>query len=154
MIILPAYAAIKNHEMMRSSNSMENVMENILVIAENQELGEILVNYLNTNKFNAHAASCIEEAKRKLKIMPYNLVIADLPSMNRPDKELCHRIRASGSDLPLLLICDIPVEGNLLRGFHLKFVEYIIRPFRKDEFNRKIRLLLGDSIKRQIVVSA
>lgn len=129
-------------------------MENILVIAENHELREILVNYLNSNNFIAHAASSIEEAQRKMKIMPYNLVIADLPSMNRPDKELCQRIRTTGNDLPLLFICDIPVEGNLLRGFHLKFVEYIIRPFRKDEFNRKIRLLLGDSIKKQIVVSA
>ncbi|WPU66846.1 response regulator transcription factor [Peredibacter starrii] len=127
-------------------------MENVLIVAENEELAEILVNYLNSNNFNAHAASCLIDAQEKLRETQYDLVIADLPSMKTPDLELCHRIRSVDQNLPLLFMCDI--EGNFFTGFHLQFVEYIIKPFRKDEFNRKIRTLMGDSIKKQIVVPA
>lgn len=129
-------------------------MEKILVIAENEELGEILANYLNSNNFAAEAVSSLEMAQAKMKTKHYQLVIADVPSKKGPGLTLCRNLRALDEELPLLFICDIPVEGNFFSGLHLQFVEYIIKPFRKDEFNQKIRNLLGDSIKKQVVVPA
>jgi DNA-binding response OmpR family regulator len=118
-------------------------MNKIMVIANDKEIATSLDKFLTENGYSVHVTSGIMDAKRMLLEIQFNLFILDITEPHYYEL---------GTDVPILFLCDIPVEGNFMQNLALKSNDYIIKPFRADELKRKINTLLKNPPKERYVV--
>lgn len=118
---------------------------NILIIEDEQRLAEILKKQL------AESAFCVDIAldgyigKQMVERNKYNLVILDinLPLINGYD--LCKEIRATNSNIPIIMLTALGTSDNKVAGFEVGADDYIIKPFDFRELLARINVFLRRS---------
>lgn len=63
--------------------------------------------------------------------------------------ELCRRLRAAGSDLPILMLTARQSTSDRVEGLDAGADDYLIKPFALDELLARIRALLRRSVRPQ-----
>lgn len=126
-------------------------MTKILTISKNPHVMHAMNSFLAQQGFIPEAASELKEVTDLCGQVFFKLVLVDLPSFSGQDQELSRSLQLLHSTTPVLFLCDIPVEGTFLKGMSLNRNDYIIKPFRVNEFRTKINQLLDLSPKERIL---
>ena len=113
----------------------------ILLAEDNENLREVMTDYLSDNGFTVDPVADGVQAWEAFCEKDYRLVLLDvmMPRMNGFD--VCRRIRAK-EDVPILFLTARVQEQDQLLGYSLGADEYIVKPFSLPVLVAKCRAIL------------
>lgn len=120
------------------------VMEDarILLVEDEQKIANTLQLGLTEQGFDAEVAYHGSLAQNLIRNQSYDLIILDinLPGVN--GYELCKFIRASDSQVPVIMLTALSTLNNKVEGYDAGADDYIVKPFEFKELLMKVRVLL------------
>jgi len=122
-------------------------MARILIVDDEPAVRESLVSSLTFEGYEtAEAADGIEALTAVEREKP-DLVVLDVLMPRLDGLTACRRLRASGSDVPVLMLTARDMVGDRVSGLDAGADDYLVKPFELDELLARIRALLRRSIR-------
>lgn len=116
----------------------------VLVIDDDEELGELLVSYLERHHLEAFAVNHPREGLAIVARTPPRIVILDLMLPDIDGFETCRQIRTS-SDVPIIMLTARHALPDRIAGLRLGADDYLAKPFEPEELLLRIRAILRRS---------
>ena len=117
-------------------------MPEILLIDDDENLTELLGEYLAGQGFAARAAGDGREGLRALFERKPDLIALDVTMPNKDGWETLSRIREV-SDAPVVMLTARGEEADVLRGFSLGADDYVTKPFSFAQLAARIKAVLA-----------
>ena len=114
-------------------------MNRILLAEDNDDLRELITDFLSEHGFDVYAAVDGEDAWEAVKTTRYQLVLLDVMMPGMDGFTLCRKIRERES-VPVLFLTARVLEEDQLRGYELGADDYILKPFSLRVLLAKCRL--------------
>lgn len=127
----------------------------ILLVEDEQALGSIIAENLQSAGFDvAHAASA-EEALRLLEHRQFSILILDVMMPGMDGFELARSIRKADTTVPILFLTSRTMPQDVVEGFESGGNDYLRKPFSMQELVIRIKVLLSDGrlLKKEPVAS-
>jgi two-component system OmpR family response regulator len=116
--------------------------EHILVVEDEQHLATGIKYNLDAEGYRTTIVGDGPSALRFIDENPVDLVILDLMLPGMSGYAVCEAIRASGKDMPVLILSARTLTEDLARGFDVGANQYMTKPFDLDEFLARVNNLL------------
>ncbi|GJM23458.1 MAG: DNA-binding response regulator [Planctomycetota bacterium] len=116
--------------------------ERILVVEDEAHLAEVIVDNLQLEGWQVDSVSQGEQALERLLGDPPDLVLLDVMLPGIDGFEICERLRASGSRLPVLFLTARSSLDDRVRGLELGGDDYLGKPFELSELIQRVRAIL------------
>ncbi|ENX3945850.1 TPA: response regulator [Photobacterium damselae] len=113
----------------------------VLVVDDDQEIRELLDEYLTKSGFHVVTAAEGEEMKRKLAAGEPDLILLDVMMPGDDGFTLCQHIRKT-SDVPIIMLTAVSDEMDQIIGLELGADDYIAKPFSPRQLMARIKALL------------
>jgi len=114
----------------------------ILVADDDQAVRESLRRSLTFNGYEVVVAADGAEALEKARSDQPDLVLLDVNMPELDGLEVCRQIRASGSEVPVLMLTARVEVGDRVLGLDAGADDYLPKPFALEELLARIRALL------------
>jgi DNA-binding response OmpR family regulator len=114
----------------------------ILLVEDQDELRELVKNFLLKNKYVVDEASDGEKALELLKLNGYDCVILDLNLPKVDGIEVTKRIREQENPVPIIMLTARSQIYDKLTGFDTGADDYITKPFDMKELLARIKAVL------------
>lgn len=114
----------------------------ILLAEDNDDLREIMTDYLTDNGYYVDSAADGLSAYTLFQENKYNMVLLDVMMPHMDGYEVCAKIKQQES-VPVLFITAKAQEADQLRGFELGADDYIVKPFSLPVLLAKCKVILG-----------
>ncbi|MEI8105482.1 MAG: response regulator transcription factor [Actinomycetes bacterium] len=116
----------------------------ILVVDDDQAVRDSLRRALNMQGYDVDLASDGEEALFKLRSNPNatDLLIVDVLMPRLDGLEVTRRLRADGSELPILMLTARDQVADRVAGLEAGADDYLVKPFALEELVARVRALL------------
>jgi two-component system response regulator MprA len=122
-------------------------MARILIVDDEPAVRESLVSSLTFEGYDtAEAADGIEALTAVEREKP-DLVVLDVLMPRLDGLTACRRLRANGSDVPVLMLTARDMVGDRVSGLDAGADDYLVKPFELDELLARIRALLRRSTR-------
>lgn len=130
-----------------------NDKSRILIIDDDPLGAKLLSATLSDDPYQICIAGTGESGLQKLDREPFDLVLLDimLPGLN--GYEVCRKIKENPAcqDIPILFFTAMTESKQIIKGFEVGAVDYIIKPFEKLEVKARVRThLMLKSAKDQL----
>ncbi len=112
-------------------------MKDILVVEDNQELGELLCDFLKAEGYGVQLAASGEEAADYLEREEVRLVVLDIMLPGMDGFDLCRQIRKENS-VPIIMVSARGSKEDKLNGLLQGADDYIEKPYDIDILIAKI----------------
>jgi len=119
---------------------MSNIKQ-VLVVDDDQDIRELLAQYLTKNSFDVVTAEDGVEMDRKLDVHVPDLIILDIMLPGDDGFTLCQRIRQT-SNVPIIMLTANSDEMDRVLGLEIGADDYIAKPFSPRELLARIKALL------------
>lgn len=116
-------------------------MNPILVVDDNEQILDILSEYIMAQKWPVVQARSGEEALTLFKAVSPVLVLLDIMLPGIDGLEVCRRIRRS-SDVPIMMITAKDEDADRILGLDIGADDYVVKPFSPGEVMARIRSIL------------
>ncbi len=123
-------------------------MKQILIIDDDENLGELLTQYLERYDMNVHVAHTPTQGFEMLKKIKPDLLILDVMLPEKDGFEICREIRAKSSiygQLPILMLTAHAEVTERIVGLELGADDYLPKPFEPRELVARIHNILRRS---------
>ena len=122
-------------------------MTTVLIVEDEEPLSILLRYNLEAEGFEVIEAGSGEEAERRARASPPDLILLDWVLPGLTGIELCRRLRfrADTRHIPVLLITAKTEANDRLRGLEAGADEFIVKPFTLSEILARIHSVLGRS---------
>jgi len=120
-------------------------MIQILVVEDDQDIQELLQNYLENEGYQVVVASDGEEAIDVFHKENPDLVLLDIMLPKLDGYSVCKAMREE-ADLPIIMLTALDSEQNQIQGFDLKVDDYITKPFSIPLLLKKIEAVLRRTV--------
>lgn len=119
-------------------------MQNILLIDDDEKLGELLKTFFSS--FNLHCDNALhpEEGLKLLQQKSYQLVILDVMLPDQDGFSVCRTIRQE-SDIPIIMLTARGDVTDRIVGLELGADDYLPKPFEPRELLARIQSILKRS---------
>jgi DNA-binding response OmpR family regulator len=117
-------------------------MAKILIIEDDKKLAEGVIDWLAMEKHTIDHAESGEDGLQLLSNFSYDLVILDWNLPGIDGLEVCRRLRAEGSELPILFLTAQSKIENVETGLDAGADDYLQKPFQVRELSARIRSLM------------
>ena len=128
---------------------MEN-KNHILIVDDDDRIRDLLKDYLTENNYIVSTAENADQAKEKLQIIKYDILILDvmMPGQNGYDltKEIKKKIK-----IPIILLTAKGEVENRIKGLELGADDYIGKPFEPKELLLRIKNIISKNNKIDLV---
>ena len=114
----------------------------ILFAEDEYYLNEAVTKKLKQAKYSVDSCSNGEDAFDYFEAAEYDLVILDIMMPKLDGLSVLHKIRASGSKVPVILLTAKDSIEDRVKGLDSGANDYLIKPFAMDELLARIRVLL------------
>jgi two-component system, OmpR family, response regulator QseB len=114
----------------------------ILLVEDQDELRELVRNFLLKNKYIVDEASDGEEALELLNLNSYDCVVLDLNLPKVDGIEVTKRIRKKENSVPIIMLTARSQIYDKLTGFDTGADDYITKPFDMKELSARIKAIL------------
>jgi len=116
----------------------------ILVIDDDLELGKLIEAILKPLGLTVTMAHSGPEGLKQAYLIHPDLIILDIMMPGMDGYEVCSRLREF-SNMPILMLTARIYEKDMLHGFDVGVDDFLRKPFKKDEFEARVRALLRRS---------
>ncbi|MCE1237780.1 MAG: response regulator transcription factor [Hyphomicrobiales bacterium] len=115
----------------------------LLVVDDDNRIRTLISRFLTENGFRVTAAQSAEEARKKMGIIDFDLLIVDVMMPGENGMDFTASIRR-GSSVPILMLTARSEIENRIRGLELGADDYLAKPFDP----RELLLRLNNILKR------
>ena len=122
----------------------------LLVVEDDIHLGDGLQVALRQEGYAVDWVKDGEEAELALRVEPYDIVVLDLGLPIMSGVELLDKIRAQGSDVPVLILTARDTAEDRISGLDKGADDYMVKPVNVDELCARIRSILRRAHGRAI----
>lgn len=117
------------------------IMKKILLAEDNDDLRELIEDYLSENGFEVFAMEDGQAAWDVFQEEKFDLVLLDVMMPRMDGFELCKKIR-DRENVPILFLTAKVQEEDQLRGYRLGADDYILKPFSLPVLVAKCQVIL------------
>jgi DNA-binding response OmpR family regulator len=114
----------------------------ILITEDEKDLANALARGLHQQGYAADIAFDGEEALTMAEVNDYDLIILDLNLPKIDGVEVCHRIRAAGSPVGILMLTARSSLDDRVNGLDQGADDYLVKPFHFPELLARVRAIL------------
>jgi len=114
----------------------------ILLVEDDQSLGEMLSLSLTSNHYTVDLAADGEVGIELACLWKYDLVILDLHLPKLDGLSVCRQLRSKGLVVPILILTSQNSNQEVATGLDAGADDYLVKPFNLDELLARIRALL------------
>lgn len=119
------------------------VKPHILVVDDDTRLRELLQTFLRDQGFAITVAMHAKDARAKLALFAFDLVVLDVMMPGESGMELAQSLRhAESPPPPILLLTAMAEADNRIAGFESGADDYLVKPFEPRELVLRIQAIL------------
>ena len=132
---------------------MEKNKFHILVVDDDDKIRDLLKQFLNENSFIVSTASNAKEAKSKIDIFNFNLMVLDVMMPGQDGYDLTREIKES-RDIPIILLTAKGEVENRIHGLGIGADDYLGKPFEPQELLLRIKNIIKKNISTDVLGSS
>jgi len=132
---------------------MEKNNFHILVVDDDDKIKVLIKQFLNEKGFIVSTASNAEEAKEKIDIFDFNLMVLDVMMPGQDGYELTREIKQS-RNIPIILLTAKGEVENRIHGLELGADDYLGKPFEPQELLLRIKNIIKSNMKNEVLESS
>lgn len=117
-------------------------LPHLLVVDDDRRIRNLLQTFLMENGFRITAAASAAEARDKMRIMAFDLVVLDIMMPGEDGLTLTQSLRSSGNAVPVLMLSALAEPSDRIAGLETGSDDYLAKPFEPRELLLRIRGLL------------
>ena len=115
--------------------------KHILIVDDDDRIRELTKEYLQSNNFYTTTAKNSDDAKNKIKLIKFDLIILDIMMPGQNGLELTKEIKTS-SDQPIILLTAMGGTSDRIYGLETGADDYLPKPFEPKELLLRIKNIL------------
>jgi signal transduction histidine kinase len=118
--------------------------QTILIVDDNSTNLEVLSETLTRSGFQVSVAMDGKSAIEQVKYYPPALILLDIMMPGIDGFETCHRLKhdSASQHIPVIFMTALSDTDNKVRGFSLGAVDYITKPFQREEVLARVQVQL------------
>ena len=116
----------------------------ILVVEDDQEIQELIKQFLMTQQYTVEVASDGLEGMKQFNKQSFDLILLDVMMPNLNGFEVAKMIR-NQSNVPIIMLTALEEEQDQMKGFDLGIDDYITKPFSFHVLIRRVEAVLRRS---------
>jgi two-component system phosphate regulon response regulator OmpR len=120
---------------------MENNKNHILIVDDDDKIRNLLKDYLTENHYIVSTAEDAIQAKERLKIIKFDIIILDVMMPGQDGYDLTKEIKKD-SKVPIILLTAKGEVENRIKGLELGADDYLGKPFEPKELLLRIKNIL------------
>jgi len=126
---------------------MDKYLAHILVVDDDDRIRELVKQYLLENKYLVTTAKDAFDAKNKIEIIKFDLIILDIMMPKKSGLELTSEIKKE-IDLPIILLTAKGETSERVMGLEFGADDYLSKPFEPKELLLRIRNILNKTLQK------
>jgi two-component system phosphate regulon response regulator OmpR len=130
---------------------MDKFIAHILVVDDDSRIRDLLKQYLNENNFLVTTAENAEEAKKKIKIIKFDIIILDIMMPGQSGIEFTNENKKK-INTPIILLTAKGEAKDRIEGLEIGADDYLAKPFEPKELLLRIKNIINktslNNIKR------
>ena len=115
--------------------------KHILIVDDDDRIRELLREYLQNNNFYTTTAKNSLDAKKKISLLKFDLIILDIMMPGQSGLELTREIKEK-SDQPIILLTAMGETSDRVSGLETGADDYLPKPFEPKEFLLRLKNIL------------
>ena len=123
---------------------MSEITYNLLVVDDDERIRNLLSQYLIKEGFIVSTASGAEEARKKIQLIKFDLIILDIMMPGDDGFTLTSEIR-NESDIPIILLTAKSGTDSKIEGLEIGADDYLTKPFNPKELLLRVLSILKRS---------
>jgi len=129
---------------------MDKYLAHILVVDDDDRIRELVKQYLLENKYLVTTAKDAFDAKNKIEIIKFDLIVLDIMMPKKSGLELTSEIKKE-IDLPIILLTAKGETSERVTGLEFGADDYLSKPFEPKELLLRIRNILSKTLQKNNV---
>lgn len=123
---------------------LQSVMQKVLVVDDDAEIGRLVASYLRQNGFGVRVAGAEEGMRQMLAAEPPDLLVLDLMLPGKDGLTIIKELRADPvtARLPVLMLSARAEDIDRVVGLELGADDYLTKPFLPRELLARVRAVL------------
>lgn len=117
-------------------------MKRVLVVDDDHTVAEVVVTYLRRNGFEVTHTTDGASALSLARDTAPDLVVLDLMLPGIDGLDVCRQLRASGSQVPVIMLTALGDESDRVLGLEYGADDYITKPFSPRELVLRVQSVL------------
>ncbi len=126
---------------------MDKYLAHILVVDDDDRIRELVKQYLLENKYLITTAKDAFDAKNKIEIIKFDLIVLDIMMPKKSGLELTSEIKKE-IDLPIILLTAKGETSERVTGLEFGADDYLSKPFEPKELLLRIRNILNKTLQK------
>jgi signal transduction histidine kinase len=128
-----------------------NESMNILIIDDNADNLKVVSNFLKSEGYNIALSLNGENALKILETNRFDLILLDVMMPGMDGYEVCQKIKENikTKEIPIIFLTARVEIDDIVKGFQLGGVDYITKPFNRDELLVRVKTHLDLSLSKQ-----
>ena len=126
---------------------MDKYLAHILVVDDDDRIRELVKQYLLENKYLVTTAKDAFDAKNKIEIIKYDLIVLDIMMPKKSGLELTSEIKKE-SNLPIILLTAKGETSERVIGLEFGADDYLGKPFEPKELLLRIKNILNKTLQK------
>ena len=118
----------------------------ILVVDDDDRIRELVKEYLEENNFLITTAKDSQDAKKKLKIIKFDLIVLDIMMPGQSGLSLTKEVKKNNS-MPIILLTAKGETIDRIEGLEIGADDYLGKPFEPKELLLRIKNILNKTKK-------
>ena len=124
------------------------IMNSILIVDDDQKIGAVLSEILQTKGFSTIQASGGRQALEQMREAAPDVILLDLKMPGMDGLQLLQEIRKTGSKTDVIMVTAYGEVESYLKAMSLGAAEYINKPIRIKELKRIVHKVLTEQQAR------
>jgi two-component system phosphate regulon response regulator OmpR len=126
---------------------MDKYLAHILVVDDDDRIRELVKQYLLENKYLITTAKDAFDAKNKIAIIKFDLIVLDIMMPKKSGLELTSEIKKE-IDLPIILLTAKGETSERVMGLEFGADDYLSKPFEPKELLLRIKNILNKTLQK------
>jgi len=125
---------------------MNNVAFHILVVDDDDRIRELVKEYLEENNFLVTTATDAFDAKKKIDIIKFDMLVLDIMMPGKSGLSLTEELKKNNST-PVILLTAKGESADRIRGLEIGADDYLSKPFEPKELLLRIKNIINKTKK-------
>ena len=121
---------------------MDSFIAHILVVDDDEGIRSLVKKYLNENEFLVTTADSAEDAKEKIKMIKFDLIILDIMMPGKSGLDFIEENK-NNLDSPVILLTAKGNADERVEGLEIGADDYLAKPFEPKELILRIKNILS-----------